>query len=187
MCNDQFTFFSLPSNQNGSTFDRATTKAIKKKPITTMTLTLGFIELLISIILFGGFIEPLERSEMYIVWSFTLFSMILCFSGLLSITSCWCGNISAYFIIIRLIWSMITIAIVCLQYYTASIILNKAEWKNHFFLFFGIASIEGLTSLTSLVLLIQFQINVCKSTSQKIEIHPWKELIVLSLLKHPTR
>ena len=174
--NDQFTFFSLPSNQNGPAYERETTKALKKKPITKITLTLGLIELLTSTILFGGFIEPLESSQMYIVWSFTLFSIILCFSGLLSITSCWCGNISAYFVIIRLIWSMITIGIVCLQYYTASIIANKAEWKNHLILFFGITSIEGLTSLTSLVLLIQFQINTCKLPSRKTEIHPFMDL-----------
>ena len=174
--NDQFTFFSLPSNQNGSAYERETTKAMNKKPITKTTLTLGLIELLISAILFGGFIEPLESSQMYIVWSFTLFSIILCFSGLLSITSCWCGNISAYFIIIRLIWSMVTIAIVCLQYYTASIISNKAEWKNYLILFFGITSIEVVTSLTSLVVLIQFQINICKSTSRKTEIHPFMDL-----------
>ena len=66
--NAQFTFFGLPSNQNGPAFDRVTTKAIKKKPITKITLTLGLIELLISIILFEGFIEPHENSQMYIVW-----------------------------------------------------------------------------------------------------------------------
>jgi len=77
--NDQFTFFSLPSNQNGSSYERETTKAVKKKPITKITLTLGLIELLISAILFGGFIEPLESSQMYIVWSFTLFSIICAF------------------------------------------------------------------------------------------------------------
>ena len=63
-----------------------------------------------------------------------------------------------------------------MQYYTASIISNKAEWKNHLILFFGVTSIEVVTSLTSLVVLIQFQINICKSTSRKTEIHPFMDL-----------
>jgi len=71
---------------------------------------------------------------------------------------------------------MISLAILCMQYYIASIISNKSEWKNHLILFFGITSIEVVTSLTSLVVLIQFQINICKSTSRKTEIHPFMDL-----------
>ena len=159
--NDQFTFFSLPSNQDGATCRTSYPKKMKKtqdNKITKLTLSFGWIELLISIISFGGFVGPLKNSPWEVVLLFTLFSIIFGFSGLLSIATCWCGqNISLYFIIIRLIWSTIAIGCVCVEYYVAfSQFLCKEEWKNHIFIFVGLATIEGATSLTSLMVLFRF-------------------------------
>ena len=65
--NDQFTFFSLSSNQNGTLFERTSTKMKKENPITKITLTLGLIEIVISTTILGGFIGPLENSSMWLV------------------------------------------------------------------------------------------------------------------------
>ena len=46
---------------------------------------------------------------------------------------------------------------VCVEYYVAfSQFINQQEWKDHLFIFVGLAAIEGATSLTSLALLFQF-------------------------------
>ena len=173
--NDQFTFFQVPSRPHDvSRYGRIFSKKGEKKPINRLVLILGCIEIVISIIIFGGFVSPLEHSPMYTVWMFTLFATIIGFNGLLSITSCWCGpNLSLYFVIIRLVIGTVAIGVVCLEYYLAATLVSQKEWRNHIFSLIGLISIEAIISLTSVILLFRFMVKNRDTLSKRSEVMPF--------------
>jgi hypothetical protein len=161
---DQFSFFRTPSIQAGQ--ERSCDSTKKKKAITKFTISLGHIEVLISIALLGGFITPLKASAMYIVWVFTSFGIVFGFSGLLSIVTAWCGFLPMYFAIIHLIFTVITLAFVCLAGYVAAILSNQKEWDEHIVMFIVIITIQGIISLTSLGIILKYLgIHCQKNTS----------------------
>ena len=173
--NDQFTFFQVPTRpQDVPIFGRNSSKKEEKKPVTRFALVLGCIEIVISIILYGGFVTPLEHSPMYIVWVIALFSIMIGFNGLLSITSCWCGaSISLYFVIIRIVIGSIAIGMVALELYLSATFVGKKEWKNHIFVLIGLILLEAILSLTSLISVLRFMVKNCDSLSKKSEMLPF--------------
>ena len=164
---DQFTFFRMPSNQVHSFQRRTYDCNAKKQVITKLTLPLGFVELLISIALLGGFIAPLKASEMYIVWTFTSFGILFGFSGVLSIVAAWCGTLPVYFVIIHLVFSIVTLAFVCLACYIASIVSNQRQWHEHIILFIVLITVQGTASLTSFFIILRFLFNSCNTSTEK--------------------
>ena len=168
---DQFTFFRTPSIETIAGQGRSYDSNKKWKGITKFTISLGHIEVLISIALLGGFITPLKASAMCIVWAFASFGIVFGFSGLLSIVSAWCGILPLYFTLIQLIFRVITLAFVCLAWYVAAILSNNKKWDDHIVLFVVIITIQGITSLTSLGIILKYSGSHCQKNTSSIKHH----------------
>ena len=137
------------------------------------SITLGVVEILISIALFSGFVGPLKLSAVYIIWLFTLFGIVFGFSGTLSILYGFSyGTFARFLKTMRFIVSMVAFGFVCLGWYIAAILTNEQEWNSHWVILILIITVEGILSTHTFIGMLRMLINIWNADSSKHELVP---------------
>ena len=175
LMSNQFILSNIPFRQNDSEQRNRPesvynqTHRIRSKS----SIPLGWVEILISIAVFSGFVGPLKHSSVYIIWIFTLFGIVFGFSGALSILYGFSyGTFDRFLKTMRFIVSIVTFGFVCLGWYIAAILTNEQEWNSHWVILILIITVEGILSTHTFIGMLRMLINTWNADTSKHESVP---------------